>query len=281
LDDVKGWNAWRIENPGKQIELLVADLRNADLRNAGLSGAHLNRAHLIGARLIGAKLEGCRVGLTAILDLDLSTARGLEGVEHWGPSAIGHDTLEETAEGLGCHHSRRAEVEAFYRGAGVPEHLIEHYRARIGRPIEFFSAFISYSHADKGFARQLYDGLQMRGIRCWLDEHDLVPGDVILDVVNSAIRVQDKFILCCSEAGLESWRVEDEIEKALERERRENRKLIIPLSLDGYLLKSWNHGLASQVRKRLAAEFTGWEKDNAQFEEQFERVVRALRPREA
>ena len=35
--------------------------------------------------------------------------------------------------------------------------------------------------------------------------------------------------------------------------------------------------LAVKVKKRLAADFTGWETDNAKFEEQFERVVQALR----
>jgi hypothetical protein len=103
------------------------------------------------------------------------------------------------------------------------------------------------------------------------------PGDRILDVVDDAIRLHDKILLCCSEASLSSWWVKDEIRKAMERERRDGRDIIIPLMVDRYLLDGWEDGLAADLRSRLAADFTGWEHDNAKFEEQFERVVRALR----
>ena len=45
--------------------------------------------------------------------------------------------------------------------------------------IQFYSCFISCGHADKSFAGRLHDGLQRPGIRCWLDEHQMLPGDDI------------------------------------------------------------------------------------------------------
>ncbi len=173
--------------------------------------------------------------------------------------------------------NRQGEVESFFRGAGLSENYIEFFRSSIGFPIQFYSSFISYSHSDKSFARRLYEGLLAQGIRCWLDEHDMKPGDRILDIVNDAIRLHDKILLCCSKASLNSWWVKDEIRKAQERERSDGRDIIIPLMIDRYLLEGWEGGLAADLRSRLAADFTGWEHDNAKFEEQFERVVRALR----
>ena len=91
----------------------------------------------------------------------------------------------------------------------------------------------------------------------------------------------DKVILCASEHSLNSWWVENELDTAVEKERqlKEQGKdvlALIPLNLDGYLFE-WEGPHGAKLRKRLAADFTGWESDNAKFEEQFERVVKALK----
>lgn len=258
-----------------------AVLMDARLINSSLEIASLQDALLIGAdffrtRLGGAYLKGATIGLTQLIDTDLSHAEGLDASRHIYPSFIGIDTLEKTAEKVQQNSYRWGEIEIFCRGAGVQDHVIEHYRSRVGARDRFFSCFISYGHKDKQFAARLHGHLQAQGIRCWLDEHDLKPGDRILDVIDKAIRLHDKILLCCSESSLESWWVKDEIRKAQDKEREEDHLIIIPLNLDGYLFE-WNDGLASDLTSRLASDFTGWEHDNAKFEEQFEQVVRALR----
>ena len=82
---------------------------------------------------------------------------------------------------------------------------------------------------------------------------------------------------------LTSWWIDKEIVRALGKERklmkRSNKKgmALIPLNLDGYLLSDeYQSEMKQQLETRLAVDFTGWETDNAKFEEQFERVVKAL-----
>lgn len=254
--------------------LTAADLLSANLYGANLSSANLNTARLIGTNLTNAKLNytnltevGC--GHTVFANVDLSTAKSLDTIRHKFFSTLGIDTIFQ---------SKGKIPEKFLRGCGVPETLITFLPSMLEEAIQFYSCFISYSHADKEFAKRLHDRLQGEGIRCWLDEHQLNPGDKLHSTIYEAIRLYDKVILCCSETSLKSWWVEKEFENVIAKEEDFHEPLLIPVALDNYLFEqSADEWFIGEIRKkRLVQSFENW-KDHDAFEAAFAKVVKALR----
>ena len=230
-----------------------AIFRGADLTEAGLRFTNLVEADLEGANLTRAYMWG-----TVLSGNDLRNVTGLDTVDHTGPSYIGVDTL---------YRSQGEIPELFMRSCGVPEVIVTYAKSLVDNPIQFYSCFISYSQKDQSFARRLHNDLQAKGIRCWLDEKAILPGDDIYEEVDRGIRLWDKILFCASQNSLGSWWVEREIDRAFKKEmeikkaRNESVLAIIPLDLDGSFLK-WNHPHAAALQKRLAADFTGWESDS-------------------
>jgi len=302
----------------RDANLMNTDLRNTDLRDtnlikANLAGANLNGGELRGANLNGANLQGARLSYsninhaklnganlsgssfyeTTFGNTNLTDAIGLEHVKHRGPSNLDQRTLTQLwplpikfLRGCGLSDWQIESTKLLQPSLTIEEINDISYKIiqlKTRQPISYFSCFISYSHADKGFAHRLHDQLQDFGIRCWLDEHQLWQGDDIHERVDQGTKLWDKVLLCVSEHSLTSRWIDNEIEAASKKEqqlmkqRKEKVLALIPLNLDSYIFSNdCEYGKARQVKSRLTADFTGWESDNSKFEQAFERILKLL-----
>ena len=206
--------------------LFAADLSRAALGGANLKMSNLHQAHIDGSDLTAANLTTAdltnadvqnsdftraRLHGTVFGDNDLSAVKGLETIEHLGPSTIGIDTIYKSKGNI---------PEVFLRGCGVPEDFIIYMKSLVGKAIDFYSCFISYSSQDDAFAQRLHADLQQKGVRCWFAPEDLKIGDKFRMRIDESIRTYDKVMVILSENSIRSPWVEDEVEAALEKERQ-------------------------------------------------------------
>jgi len=262
--------------------LLWADLQHADLREAVLSGANLtgaklcnanmqrsvlNGANFYAADLRESNLSGAQLLSTVFGMNDLSCVRALETVDHVGPSTIGIDTIYKSNGNI---------PEAFLRGAGVPEDFITYMKSLVGKAIDFYSCFISYSSKDDDFAQRLHADLQQRGVRCWFAPEDLKIGDKFRMRIDESIRIYDKLMVVLSENSIRSSWVEEEVEAALEKERKQNKVVLFPIRLDDAVMETDQPWAASLRRTRHIGDFRAW-KDHDPYQKSFERLLRDLK----
>jgi uncharacterized protein YjbI with pentapeptide repeats len=279
----------------------ISDLSGADLTDADLSMASCEGVSFVGAKLLrtnfnrayvsnavfgrkfigpplqlrliqavnltnsdwsGATLSGC-----VLSGIDLSSVRGLQEVKHRSPSSIDIDTLV---------WSNGKIPDEFLRGCGLPDTFIAFQKSLVHSPFELYSCFISYSTKDQRCADRLYADLQNMGVRCWLATEDLKIGDRFRQRIDESIRFHDKLLLILSEPSVNSLWVQDEVEAALERERRESRLVLFPIRIDYAIMDTDRAWAASIRRTRHIGDFSNWKDPNG-YQRAFQRLLRDLK----
>jgi len=253
--------------------LSEANLSSADLGGANLAGSDLDQTNLSRANLSEVDFNRASFGGTILANLDLSVVTGLESVNHFGPSTIGIDTI---------YKSRGKIPEVFLRGCGVPDEFIAYIGSMVGRPIEYYSCFISYSTKDQEFADRLYADLQAKGVRCWFAPHDIKGGRKIHEQIDEAIRLHDKLLLILSEHSMASEWVKTEIAKARKREK-EDKRVLFPVRLVTYeAMQSWEYidssgkDLAEEIRQYFIPDLSQW-KDRDSYQAGLGKLVADLK----
>lgn len=244
-----------------------ATFKKTALDNADFDGAGLINADFSDAVFRNTNLSNCWIMHTKFIQNDLSEVRGLETVHHGGPSEISVSTL---------YLSRGDIPEKFLRGCGVPDGFITYMRSLVGKAIEFYSCFISYSNKDEEFAKRLYSDLQSEGVRCWFAQEDLKIGEKFRVRIDESIRLYDKLLLVLSESSVTSQWVEKEVETAFEKEDEQKKAVLFPVRLDDAVMDE-KTGWAADVRKsRHVGDFRDW-KNHDSYRKAFERLMRDLK----
>lgn len=273
----------------KNAEMRKSNLYNALLEGTNLTGSNLSRGNLYSAELVGTVVDDvnftkAQFGQTSIARLDLSKANNLNEATHRQTSPIDSEALRLT--GLGLRHqpdSRRREIFRFLANTGMSDETLSLFRSSVSKPYEFFSVFISHSSKDKKFAKKIYGDLQAAGINCWFDEHEILPGHDILDEIDKGIRIWEKMVLICSKNSLSpqsSWWVEQEIERALSKERSARKAglpckpTLIPIAIDNYLNSGWQSRYKASVVALHVGDFRRW-KDSRAYSISLQRLILA------
>lgn len=112
---------------------------------------------------------------------------------------------------------------------------------------------MSHHSSAKPLVREVRQNLP-RHVDAWVDEHEILPGDTLVDSIRSAIAADADFLVLFFDqrAAQSSW-VQQELRWALEEERRVHRPFVIPILLEDDI--DAEHGW---IRERLYLRCQGY-----------------------
>lgn len=202
----------------------------------------------------------------------ISTIEGLETVLFYDRQSLDFETIRLSWP-LGNN---------FLRQCGLADNLIDYLPSLMNQPIQFYSCFISYADKNREFVDRLYNDMQGAGVRVWYAPEDLKTGDKLHPTFDHAIRLHDKLLIILSEQSLASPWVEDEVNRALAKERERKRKgddspVLFPIMIDDAVMDSQESWATYIKENRHIGDFRQW-KDHDSYRTAFDRLMRDLKP---
>lgn len=262
----------------QNAQLTAAKIRNANLTRANLNEANLNHANLIdtyfsATSLRSTDLSFARFGNNAFIQIDFSTAYGLETVVH--------TMVARLVEIRTLLQTRRGVPEQFLQDAGFSEHMAHLPPELESISTEFPTCLLTYGRDDRIFAEQLLNDLQAKGVFC--------RAEPIEDLTGKLIASYDKLLLIISDIlsddGLRHklrWMVQEVRGKAYWEARDwESSTILRTITLDknpavnlGALLGAWS-GLLQRT-KLPSNDFSGW-RNSGTYQKALSRLLDELR----
>lgn len=129
--------------------------------------------------------------------------------------------------------------------------------------------FISYSSNDREKVSKLAHELQLKGMKVWFDDEQIIPGDDLIEKIRNGISSSKFYVICLSPSfGKKpptSW-VKREFKMAMLKENREERTSIIPVRIKK------GGSIPEEIGGRAYADLT----TNNRWEKNFPKLCKAL-----
>jgi hypothetical protein len=94
------------------------------------------------------------------------------------------------------------------------------------------SIFLSHSSADKEKVREISELLKINGIKTWIDEAEIKPGEMLLQKISNGIKEMDYLAVFLSQNSVKSNWVMKELSIAMSKEIIEGKIKVLPILIE-------------------------------------------------